>query len=53
MVVIKLLGLGMLKMDRFLLDTKFSRCHFDPDVYTKKVSNHLIILDLYVDDLIH
>ena len=36
----------------FLLDTGFSRCHFDPNVYTKKVGNHLIILFLYVDDLI-
>ena len=40
------------KMDNFLLDTGFSRCHSDPNVYTKKVGNHLIILVLYVDDLI-
>ena len=40
------------KMDRFLLDTNFSRCHSDPNVYTKKLGNHLIILVLYVDDLI-
>ena len=40
------------KMDSFLLDTGFSRFHSDPNVYTKKVGNHLIILDLYVDDLI-
>ena len=40
------------KMDIFLLDTGFSRCHSDPNVYTKKVGNHLIILVLYVDDLI-
>ena len=40
------------KMDRFLLKTGFSRCHSDPNVYTKKVGNHLIILVLYVDDLI-
>ena len=39
-------------MDRFLLDTGFSKCRFDPNVYTKKVGNHLIILGLYVDDLI-
>jgi hypothetical protein len=31
------------KMDNFLLDTRFSRCHFDPNVYTKKVGSHLII----------
>ena len=40
------------KMDSFLLDTGFCRCHSDPNVYTKKVGNHLIILVLYVDDLI-
>jgi hypothetical protein len=40
------------KMDNFLHDIDFSRCHFDPNVYTKKVGNHLIILVLYVDDLI-
>ena len=40
------------EMDSFLLDTGFSRCHSDPNVYTKKVGNHLIILVLYVDDLI-
>ena len=40
------------KMDRFLLATNFSRCHFDNNVYTKRVDGHLIILLLYVDDLI-
>jgi hypothetical protein len=40
------------KMDNFLLDTGFSRCHYDPNVYTKKVGSHIIILVLYVDDLI-
>jgi hypothetical protein len=40
------------KMDRFLLDTGFSRCHSDSNVYTKKVNDHLLILVLYVDDLI-
>jgi hypothetical protein len=40
------------KMDNFLIDTRFSRCHSDPNVYTKKVGSHLIILVLYVDDLI-
>jgi hypothetical protein len=39
-------------MDNFLIDTGISRCHFDPNVYTKKVGSHLIILFLYVDDLI-
>eukprot|EP00253_Pinus_taeda_P015592 PITA_15592 len=40
------------KMDNFLLETRFSRCHFDNTVYTKEVGKSLIILVLYVDDLI-
>jgi hypothetical protein len=40
------------KMDNFLLDIGFSKCHFDSNVYTKKVGSHLIIFVLYVDDLI-
>eukprot|EP00253_Pinus_taeda_P018259 PITA_18259 len=40
------------KMDNFLLDTGFSRCHSDNIVYTKKVGKSLIILVLYVDDII-
>ena len=40
------------KMDSFLIDTIFSRCHSDPNVYTKKLGNHIIILVLYVDDII-
>jgi hypothetical protein len=39
-------------MDNFLIATGFSRFHSDPNVYTKKVGSHLIILVLYVDDLI-
>eukprot|EP00253_Pinus_taeda_P024337 PITA_24337 len=39
-------------MDSFLLDTGFSRCHFDNTVCTKKVGKSLIILVLYVGDLI-
>jgi hypothetical protein len=39
-------------MDNFLIAIGFSRCHYDPNVYTKKVGSHLIILVLYVDDLI-
>eukprot|EP00253_Pinus_taeda_P032502 PITA_32502 len=40
------------KMDSFLLDSGFSRCHSDNTVYTKKVGKSLIILVIYVDDLI-
>jgi hypothetical protein len=39
------------KMNNFLIATRFSRCHSDPNVYTKKLGSHLIILVLYVDDL--
>ena len=40
------------KMDSFLLDTSFSRCHCDNNVYTKRVDGHLIILVFYVDDFV-
>jgi hypothetical protein len=40
------------KINNFLLDVAFSRFHFDPNVYTKKVGIHIIILSLYVDGLI-
>eukprot|EP00253_Pinus_taeda_P025939 PITA_25939 len=40
------------KMDNFLLESGFSRCHSENTVYTKKVGKSLIILVLYVDDLI-
>ena len=40
------------KMDRCLLDSGFSRCHSDTNVYTKRVGDHLLLLVLYVDDLI-
>jgi hypothetical protein len=39
-------------MDKFILDVRFSRCHSDPNVYTKKIGIHLIILFLCVDGLI-
>ena len=39
-------------MENFIFDIAFSRCHSDPNVYSKKVGIHLIILVLYVDDLI-
>jgi hypothetical protein len=49
MVLSKLPELGMTK---WKIDTRFSRYHSDPNVYTKKVGIHLIILVLYVDDLL-
>eukprot|EP00253_Pinus_taeda_P032053 PITA_32053 len=39
------------KMDSFILDTGFSRCHSENIVFTKKVGKSLIILVIYVDDL--
>jgi len=38
------------KMDSFLLDTFFFKCHFDDNFYAKIVDEHLIILVLYVND---
>eukprot|EP00253_Pinus_taeda_P006503 PITA_06503 len=40
------------RMDSFILESGFSRCHSDNIVYTKKVGKSLLILVLYVDDLI-
>jgi hypothetical protein len=40
------------RMDNFLHDISFSRYHYDPNVYTRKVGVHLIIFLLYDDDLI-
>jgi hypothetical protein len=45
-------GVWYAKMEKFLIDIGISRCHSNPNVYTKKVGSHLIILVLYVDDLI-
>ena len=44
--------LGMPKWIAFLLPMDSLDDHSDPNVYTKKVGSHLIILVLYVDDLI-
>jgi hypothetical protein len=39
-------------MENFLIDTKFSRCQSNPNVYTNKLGSHIIIPILYVNDLI-
>ena len=52
MALSKILELGMPKWIAFSLTLVFSRCHSDPNFYTKKVGNHIIILFLYVDDII-
>ena len=39
-------------MGNFFLDTIFSRCHSNPNVYTNKVGSHLIILVFYVYEII-
>jgi hypothetical protein len=51
MVLSKIPELGMPKWKNFFIDTDFS-IHSNTNVYTKKVSIHLIILFLYLDDLI-
>ena len=40
------------QMDSFVLDTSLSRCHSNPNPYTKKSYDHFIILILYDNDLI-
>jgi hypothetical protein len=40
------------RMDIFILDIVFSIWNSHPNVYTKKLGIHLIILVLHVDDLI-
>ena len=40
------------KMDSFLLHTSFSKWHSNPNFYTKKVGDHLILHVLYFDELI-
>jgi hypothetical protein len=39
-------------MDNSILETTFSRCQSNPNVYTKKLGDHIILLVLYVEDLI-
>jgi hypothetical protein len=36
----------------FLHDVEFSRCYSNPNLYTRKVGDHLIIHVLYVDEFI-
>lgn len=37
---------------KFIHDTNFSICHYDPNFYTKNVGVHIIIYVIYVDDFI-
>ena len=39
-------------MENFILDTSFSRCHSDNNLYTKSVNLHPIVPMLYVDYLV-
>jgi hypothetical protein len=39
-------------MHSFLPDMAFSRCHFDTNVYNKKLGNPFIICVFYLDGLI-
>ena len=52
MALSKILELGIPKWIDFYLTLVFLDSILTPNVYTKKVGNHLIILVLYVDDLI-
>lgn len=52
MALTKPLELGMLNWIANFININFSRCHFDLNVYTKKVGDQLTILVLFVDDLI-
>nr|GEU38812.1 retrovirus-related Pol polyprotein from transposon TNT 1-94 [Tanacetum cinerariifolium] len=39
-------------MSRFLLDNKFSKSAVDPTLFTQKTSKHILLVQLYVDDII-
>jgi len=39
-------------MDWFILDSRFSRWHFEPNAYTRHVGDKLMILVLYVEYII-
>ncbi|GJZ52149.1 retrovirus-related pol polyprotein from transposon TNT 1-94 [Tanacetum coccineum] len=39
-------------LSRFLLDNKFSRGAVDPTLFTRKTSKHILLVQIYVDDII-
>ncbi|GJY04157.1 retrovirus-related pol polyprotein from transposon TNT 1-94 [Tanacetum coccineum] len=48
-------GFGMTWYDtlsRFLLDNKFSKGAVDPTLFTQKIGKHILLVQIYVDDII-
>ncbi|GJQ96478.1 retrovirus-related pol polyprotein from transposon TNT 1-94 [Tanacetum coccineum] len=39
-------------LSRFLLDNKFSKGAVDPTLFTRKVGKHILLVQIYVDDII-
>nr|GFA73803.1 retrovirus-related Pol polyprotein from transposon TNT 1-94 [Tanacetum cinerariifolium] len=39
-------------LSRFLLDNKFSKGTVDPTLFTQKIGKHIILVQIYVDDII-
>nr|GEW58495.1 hypothetical protein [Tanacetum cinerariifolium] len=39
-------------MSRFLLDNKFSKGAVDPNLFTRKTGKHILLVQIYVDDII-
>nr|GFA50673.1 retrovirus-related Pol polyprotein from transposon TNT 1-94 [Tanacetum cinerariifolium] len=37
---------------RFLLDNKFSKGEFDPTLFTRRIGKHILLVQIYVDDII-
>ncbi|GKC58477.1 retrovirus-related pol polyprotein from transposon TNT 1-94 [Tanacetum coccineum] len=39
-------------LSRFLLDNKFSKGAVDPTLFTRKIGKHILLVEIYVDDII-
>nr|GEU84112.1 retrovirus-related Pol polyprotein from transposon TNT 1-94 [Tanacetum cinerariifolium] len=39
-------------LSRFLLDNKFSKGAVDPTLFTRKIGKHILLVQIYVDDII-
>nr|GEV74819.1 hypothetical protein [Tanacetum cinerariifolium] len=48
----RLLGRGMTKLLRFLLNNNFSKGAVDPTLFTRKIGKHILLVQIYVDDII-
>nr|GEZ95677.1 retrovirus-related Pol polyprotein from transposon TNT 1-94 [Tanacetum cinerariifolium] len=40
-------------LSRFLSDNKFSKGAIDPTLFTRKIGTHILLLQIYVDDIIY